>query len=93
MKNFSYFVSILSDGLKKKKIIVEVPLNSYILNILWVLYKYGFINGYSIFTKKIEVQLKYVAEQNVIATIKQISRISKRIYQSHKKLTTHFFFN
>jgi len=71
---------------KKKNLNIVIPLNSYVLNILWILYKNAFINGYRLTQGGIEVQLKYIAERNILATMKKISTISRRIYYKQKKL-------
>lgn len=86
MVMLNQFFAIIADGIKKKKVIVIVPLKNFILNILWVLYKNGYICGYNVQGKFVEVQLKYVEEKNTISLVKQISLISKRIYLKNKIL-------
>ena len=80
MIKLSQFLSIIVDGILKKKISVIVPLSNYILNVLWILYKSGYICGYKVVNKTVEVHLKYISENSVFGVIKQISSISKRIY-------------
>ena len=80
------FLVIIKDAIIKKKVIVKIPLKIFILNILWVLYKNGYISGYKIKEKIIEVQLKYIGEKNVIGVLTQVSLISKRIYIKNKNL-------
>jgi ribosomal protein S8 len=80
------FISILKDAILKKKVIIKIPIKIFILNILWVFYKNGYISGYKIIDRKIQIHLKYIGEKNVIHVINQISLISKRIYLANSDL-------
>jgi len=71
MIKVSHFVAILNDAIKKKNLNIVIPLNSYVLNILWILYKNAFINGYKLTEGGVQVQLKYIAERNILATMKK----------------------
>jgi ribosomal protein S8 len=80
------FLTIIYEGIKKKKLIVNVPINSIILNILWCLYKNCFISGYIVKDNKVKVFLKYYQGQNILIILKQISKISCRIYYKNNKI-------
>ena len=86
MIQLSQFLARLKNAIVKKKVKLIVPLNKNILNILWIFYKEGFICGYQIKQKGIEVQLKYIKERCNIAELKQISSISRRVYCKKKNL-------
>jgi len=86
MIKLSHFIAILNEAIKKKNLNIVIPLNSYVLNILWILYKNAFINGYNVIQGGIEVELKYISEKNILSTMKKISTITRRIYYKHKQL-------
>ncbi len=86
MITLSKFLTIIQEGIKKKKLIVKVPINSIILNILWCLYKNGYISGYMIKDNIINIYLKYYQGQTILVIIKQISKISCRIYYKNNKI-------
>ena len=82
----SRFLTVIYNGIRMKKLFVNVPLNSIILNILWCLYKNGYIAGYTINKKNICIFLKYYQGRNILIIIKQISKISCRIYYKYNKI-------
>lgn len=75
-----------------KTIELSEPVSKFCIDILNILYKEGFINGFYYKTntkneKKIVISLKYTRTgQNVINSIKQISKPGKRVYTSIKIL-------
>lgn len=98
MINLSRFLTILFIGIKKKQLIVKVPINNIILQILWCLYKNGYVSSYHINKKNnhIEIFLKYYSNNtSIIDNIKQISKISCRIYNKYNLLikNSHNFKN
>jgi len=80
MVTLSRFLTIIYIGIKRKKLVVKVPLNYIILNILWCLYKNGYISGYNLNNNQIKIFLKYYQGQSILIIMKQISKISCRIY-------------
>lgn len=86
MVSLSKFLTIIYVGIKKKKLLVKVPINSLTLNILWCLYKNGYISGYNIDQNKINIFLKYYKGQSILIIIKQISKISCKIYYKYNKI-------
>lgn len=82
----SKFLTVISVGIKKKKLIVKVPVNYTILSILWCLYKNNYISGYNISNDIINIYLKYYQGKNILIIIKQISKISCRIYYKYNKI-------
>lgn len=82
----SKFLTVISVGIKKKKLIVKVPVNYNILSILWCLYKNNYISGYNVNNNIINIYLKYYQGKNILIIIKQISKISCRIYFKYNKL-------
>lgn len=51
-----------------------------------MLYKEGFIAGYTIVEREIVIYLKYYKGTNTLSKVKQISKISRRYYITHKNL-------
>lgn len=87
MVNISKFLSIMKDGIMKNKLFVVVPLNNFLLNVLWILYQYGYICGFQLINNNyIKIQLKYNNGKSSIQLVKQISSIAKRIYIKHNNL-------
>ncbi len=82
----SKFLTVISVGIKKKKLIVKVPVSYNILSILWCLYKNNYISGYNVNNNIINIYLKYYQGKNILIIIKQISKISCRIYFKYNKL-------
>lgn len=82
----SKFLTVISVGIKKKKLIVKVPVNYNILSILWCLYKNNYISGYNVNNNIINIYLKYYQGKNILIIIKQISKISCRIYFKYNQL-------
>jgi ribosomal protein S8 len=86
MVHFTSCLNSLKVGVKKKNLTVTVFLTKMNLLLLWALYKHGYIVGYCISKDrtKIIVYLRYLDGFSALETIKQISKISKRIYVSAK---------
>lgn len=88
MIHFTNCLNSLKVGVKKKNLTVTVVLTKMNLLLLWALYKHGYIAGYCINIKrnKIIVYLKYLDGVSALENIKQISKISKRVYVSTKNI-------
>jgi small subunit ribosomal protein S8 len=97
MDYISDMISRIRNNLNKKFSDVIILNSKICLNILYILYRLGYINGFSILNKNyIKVYLKYSATG--IPSIKQIKRISKqgnRIYcsKSYFKLNKNLLHN
>lgn len=84
----SDFIIRLKNGYRNQKQVVCVIKTKLCFNILTLLYKEGFINGFKISSNKkiIKVYLKYIHNKAVIEDIKIISKPSKKIYSNIKSL-------
>jgi len=80
------FLSSIKNGCLVSKVEVHVHKSKFLLSILEVLLKEGYINGYKILEKNIKVYLKYVKGKSVINNIKLCSKPTKRVYYTFKQL-------
>ena len=93
MKNLTSVFSLIKVGYNAKKILITIPSNKFILNVLTLLYKEGYIRGHQehwdALNKKlvIKVLLKYsLRGEPVIENIFRVSAPGRRIYVSNKAL-------
>lgn len=70
-----------------KKVKTVAPNSKVCINILSILYKLGYIRGFSIVNKKeVVVLLKYHLNKSVIKNIGVVSTPGRRVYYDNKKL-------
>jgi small subunit ribosomal protein S8 len=88
MDLLSNMVSIIKNGCNLKLKVVEVPNTKLGVKVLLVLYRLGFIGGYSIKSKRhVIVFLKYINHQPCIRNIGRVSTPGHRVYMTISKLT------
>jgi len=80
------FLSNIKNGCLVSKVEIHVHKSKFLLSILEVLLKEGYINGYKILEKNIKVYLKYVKGKSVINNLKLCSKPTKKNYSSFKQL-------
>lgn len=81
--------SRLRNGALARKKSVFHPKNAFLLQLLRVFYKEGFINGFRLFpenSKMVEIFLKYPNGKPAFSVIKPLSKPGRRIYISNKTL-------
>jgi small subunit ribosomal protein S8 len=97
----SNFFSHVKNAQQSRILIIEYPQSKIILSILNILQECGYIRGYRIFNSnnniliknknfnfsQIEILLKYKNQKPAINKIIRISKPSKRVYLSVKKLS------
>jgi len=87
MNLVSNMVSIIKVGSTAKHLDVTVQNSKLCINILSILYKLGYIRGFTIKSKKfIKVFLKYADNKPTIRNINVISTPGRRIYSGYKNL-------
>jgi len=87
MNLVSNMVSIIKVGSTAKHLGVTVQNSKLCINILSILYKLGYIRGFTIKSKKfIKVFLKYADNKPTIRNINVISTPGRRIYSGYKNL-------
>jgi small subunit ribosomal protein S8 len=87
MNLISNMISIIKVGSIAKHLDVTVQNSKLCINILSVLYRLGYIRGFTIKNKKfIKVFLKYSDNKPTIRSISVISTPGRRIYLSYKGL-------
>ncbi len=88
MSNFCNLFSIIKQGFINKKLKVKVRNNLYFLSLVEILYKQGYIRGYSISkdSRTIFIFLKYFYKKSVITNLFITSKPSKRFWISFKNL-------
>ena len=85
------FIARIKNGVLAKKDNILVKKSKFILEIINILYKEGYINGYSFFNQYyLKVYLKYFEGYNVINNIFLISKPGRRIYKKYKDI---FYFS
>ncbi len=84
----SDFIIRLKNGYRNQKQVIYIIKTKICFNILTLLYKEGYINGFKVCEQNnlIEVYLKYINNLPVITDIKIISKPSKKIYSRVKDL-------
>jgi small subunit ribosomal protein S8 len=86
MDLLSNMISIIKNGCNLKLKVVEIPNSNLCVKVLLILYKLGFINGYSLQSKKkVLVYLKYINNKSCIRNITRISTPGHRVYMSISK--------
>lgn len=87
MDLLSNMVSIIKNGYNLKLTNVEIANSTLCANVLLLLYKLGYIKGYTIKNKKkIIVFLKYLNNKPCIRNIYRISTPGRRVYLTLNKL-------
>lgn len=86
MSVLAKFLSHLKNGCLVSKVQIFVKRSNFIISILDVLLKEGYINGYKVLDNNILVNLKYIKGKSVINKIKICSKSTKRVYYSFKQL-------
>ncbi len=82
------FTAILNQAIKHKKTICYVPLTRINIELLRILNSHGFIYSYNINNEslKISVILNLIGDQFSMKEIKLVSKPSRKVYLSLKKL-------
>ncbi|WP_343189888.1 30S ribosomal protein S8 [Buchnera aphidicola] len=84
--SISDMITRIRNGQLSKKVFVLVKFSNFKSNILNVLKREGYIEGYSI-KNKIKIFLKYFNGKPVIEKIEKISKPSLRIYKNKKNIS------
>jgi ribosomal protein S8 len=80
-------ISILNNGLVRKRLYVDIMKSNKILNIIKCLYYEGYIAGYTVQAEhNIRIYLKYKDKESVIIFLKSLSKPSRRLYYSYNVL-------
>jgi small subunit ribosomal protein S8 len=83
------FLSNIRNGCLVCKVEVNVSKSKFLISILEVLLKEGYINSYKILEKHIVIYLKYIKGKNVINKLKLCSKPTKKIYYTFKQLKSY----
>jgi ribosomal protein S8 len=80
-------ISILNNGLVRKRLYVDIIQSNKILNIVKCLYYEGYLAGYTLQAQhNIRIYLKYKDKESVIIFLKALSKPSRRLYYSYNML-------
>lgn len=92
MKNLTSVFSLIKVGYNAKKILITLPSNKFILNVLTLLYKEGYIAGFFVLPKinKVQVFLKYFENFSVLKNVLYISKSTNRQYKRNYELRRVF---
>jgi small subunit ribosomal protein S8 len=80
---------IRNGGMRGKRSVIVIRSN-YCLRILDCLVTAGYLNGYSVNERNVEVFLKYVGNEPLLKDIKRVSRPGFRRYSSYKNFMYKF---
>jgi small subunit ribosomal protein S8 len=92
------FITVVRNGVRSRKVSVEIPYSRIKADIAKILVAEGFIEGYEVFDvtnhkgtkfKQLRVHLRYADELRTISPINQVERISRpgrRVYVSRQEL-------
>ncbi|XBT18312.1 MAG: 30S ribosomal protein S8 [Candidatus Shikimatogenerans sp. Tduv] len=90
--NLIYFLNKIKIAIKIKKKYIYFTYIKYLIRILFILKKEGYIYNFliiknnNIALRKIKIYLKYLNNESVINSIKVISKPSRRIYVKYKNI-------
>lgn len=91
MFSLNYLLSKLIKGQEKNQLIIEIKkISKLIFQVLDILVKEGFINGYIIKNEKVFVYLKYYNRKPLINKFFFLSKPSLRVYFTNKDLKAFF---
>jgi ribosomal protein S8 len=91
MLAYNIFIAQLKIGLKNNKEFIIIRYSEFVLKLLNLLYKEGYIIGYENKNKyEIKVYLRYIAKSCIINDIQLVSTASRRIYLSYKNIEKIF---
>jgi small subunit ribosomal protein S8 len=80
---------IRNGGMRGKRS-VKVIRSNYCMRILDCLVKAGYLNGYSVMEREVEVFLKYIGNEPLLKTIRRVSRPGFRRYLGYKDFSQEF---
>ena len=86
---YSFFAS-LKRGLRSFRSVVSVPVSSYSYQILLLLYREGYIQGFSLNKGKYDVWLKYKGQMSMFANIRMVSKPGRRVYMNRNDLVAKY---
>lgn len=86
MDHLSDFCARLNVAIERKKLSVIVLKTKMNINLLELLYQEGYISGFNVGERFIKINLKYNSGRSILQKLSVISKRSKRIYFSSKKL-------
>jgi small subunit ribosomal protein S8 len=88
MNLLSNMVSAIKAGSRSRQLSVITQNSKLCVGVLSVLYRLGYIRGFSIKNKRsIVVMLKYVGSKSVLRSINVVSTPGRRVYIKNKALT------
>lgn len=95
MDIFANFFANFKSGILHKYKTIKVFSSRFVINILYLIWILGFINGFTFLNKyKLQISLKIINNQNIIRVLQLLSKKGKRIYvpvkilyKSQKKYT------
>lgn len=92
MRSFYNLISHIKNAGRVQNMFTLVPLSQFNLKVLEVLYREGFIIGYSIFdTKQAKVFISYLPNGIALSgSLKVMSSPSRRVYITWKKLINYY---
>ena len=89
VNSLSTLMSSIRNGSLARKVSIVIPRSNYLITIVDVLYREGYILSYKQTATEIHIWLKYVSNMSAIHVMRQISKPSARVHMSAASLKSY----